>query len=173
MCPVDMYMSRAAFRGRECVVYLPSAEDLKIWKEEAEGHGTSLSKYIFEMAQRGRRSSIGTVSVDRSDERDDRSDLIAENEALRERLRNTSLMIEKMQHDLAELNTQNDSTYYYVPALISLFRKTNILSNEKIISWLNLKADDDELGDIFRTLNKLNEWHLIDTNARGDWRWIR
>ncbi len=165
-------MSRAAFRGRECVVYLPSAEDLKIWKDEAEEHGTSLSKYIFEMAQRGRRSSIGTV--DRSDERrDDRSDLIAENEALREKLRNTSLVIEKMQHELVELKTLNDSTYYYVPYLINLFRKFAVLSNDKIISWMDLKSGDDELGDIFRTLKKLYEWHLIDTNSRGDWRWIR
>jgi len=145
---------------------------LETWKAEAEEHGTSLSKYIFEMAQRGRRSSFGGI-VDRSDERYDRSDLISENEALREKLRNTSLILEKMQHNFAELKAQSDSTYYYVPALIAMFRKANTLTNEKIIGSLNLKADDDELGTIFKTLTKFYEWHLIDTNMRGDWKWIK
>ena len=111
--------------------------------------------------------------MDRSDERVDHSDLIAENEALREKLRNTHLIIEKMQHNFAELKTQSDNTYYYVPALIEMFRKINTLSNEKIISGLNIKADDDELGTIFKTLTKFYEWHLIDTNMRGDWKWIK
>ena len=115
-------MSRAAFKGRECVVYLHSDEDLKVWKAEAKQSGTSLSKYAYEMVQRGRRAT-GGIAYRSDDAGDDRSKLIEEIHSLKEKLRNRDLLLEKMQYDIKELQTQSDSTYHFMPALIRLFKK--------------------------------------------------
>jgi hypothetical protein len=166
-------MSRTAFRGRECVVYLPSAEDLKVWKDEAEKNGTSLSKYIFEMAQRGRRAT-GGIAYRSDDAGDDRSKLIAKIALLEEKLHDQSLLAEKMQQNLEDLKTQTDSTYYFMPALINLFKNDKVISKDDLISWLHLKPNDSEkMRDLFRLLNLLTEWQLINSTARGDWKWIK
>jgi hypothetical protein len=163
-------MSRAAFRGREVVIYLPSEEEVKDLKSEAKESGTSLSKYAYEMVQRGRRASKGIPLMSDNAE-DNYSRLVEENHALREQLRNTSLILEKAHQDLEEVRAQANSDLSFVPLLISLFKNDNNLSNENIIKSFNIKPDDIKVRDIFRTLNRLNEWNLIDPNARGGWKW--
>ncbi|MGD0952476.1 MAG: hypothetical protein ABR985_08780 [Methanotrichaceae archaeon] len=141
-------------------------------KKEAKERRTSLSKYAYEMVQRGRRGSKG-IAYRSDNPEDDHSRLVEENHALREKLQNTSLILEKAHHDLEEVRSQANSDLSFVPSLISLFKNDSTLSNENIITLLHLKPDDVKVRDLFKSLNTLNNWQLIHLNAKGDWKWTK
>ncbi|MDD1741491.1 MAG: hypothetical protein LUQ51_05885, partial [Methanothrix sp.] len=55
-------MASKKYCGREASVYLPSEELLARWKQEAKQYGLSISDYIFEMTERGRRAGQDDAS---------------------------------------------------------------------------------------------------------------
>ncbi|MCJ7445997.1 MAG: hypothetical protein MUO26_16005 [Methanotrichaceae archaeon] len=54
-------MARSDFRGRVLSVYFDSPAMLQAWADEAHKNGLNLSRYIIEMAERGRNSLIKNV----------------------------------------------------------------------------------------------------------------
>lgn len=166
-------MPRPEHFNRQFLIYLPSENDLKIWKEQAKAAGVSLNKYIFEMVEKGREEAIP-----RSDLVKEISDLREENQKQREELKLKSLVLEKYETELFKfkhesfLETGYQGTQHYSEELVCLLKKGRTYSGQEILKSLNIDPKDSEaVRIVHRQLKLLQDFKLIEEGVSG-WRWI-
>lgn len=166
-------MPRPEHFNRQFLIYLPSENDLKNWREQAKAVGVSLNKYIFEMVEKGRQEAIP-----RSDLVKEISGLREENQKQREELKLKSLVLEKYETELFKFKHESflepgyQGTQHYSEELVRLLKKGRTYSGQEILKSLNIDPKDSEaVRIVHRQLKLLQDFKLIEEGVSG-WRWI-
>jgi hypothetical protein len=161
--------------GREASVYLPSEEFLVRWKQEAKQYGLSISDYIFEMTERGRRAG----------QDDARPDLARENGELKSRcirlegeLRLLKTSLENAQTEIYKMrfssfqNSDRPGFTEYDRDLIALLRRGGIRDTQELLSGLGIDPRDSQVVRLVSMqLEELKRFGLVKEVHNG-WRWI-
>ena len=157
------------------LIYPPSREKIEEWRAASKQFGTSLSNYIIEMVERGRRSDEGAPRAELSKEL---SEIKAENRKLREELKLKSLLIERQETELYKLrfesfgNTEETGTRAMDAELVQLLRKGDTLSGHEILKELNIDPRDSEAVKLVQNqLQTLQRYGLAKETEKG-WRWL-
>ncbi len=161
--------------GKCLSLYLPSEKDLEIWKDSANSFGAPLSKYIYEMVERGRQSEQERLSAlpRKFDE------IQQENHNLRRELRHKTLLLEKMETDLFKLrheaftSTAIRGLVNFSEDLVKFLQKGGIWNDQDILKELNIDPKDgDVIKIVARQLEELEKFGLVKRGQKG-WKWTQ
>lgn len=160
---------------RAITFYFPSKEMWDDWRQAAKECNISLSKYIFEMAERGRRSGDELV----------RPDLIRENSDLK--IRNRKLeddadilktALENAQTEIYKLRFRDfesvdaDGSQEYDIGLVKLLKRGRVLDSQEILAGLGIDPRDSKAVKLVSNqLEELRRFELIKETPTG-WRWL-
>ena len=165
-------------KQRAIYVYLPSLEMVEDWKRRAERAGVSLSKFVIERVEDSIRKEEGEEGYL------SRLELIkrlkkAEEELKQLRSENKLLrrLVENLDKELKRYRAKPflDENYVGIRQfdkdLIELLRSGRTLSDEEILSSLNIDpADTDLVKAVSRQLEALEAYDLVEFTGKG-WRW--
>ena len=166
-------MPRPEQLGKSLSLYLPSEKDLGSWKESASSCGTTLSKYIYEMVERGRQSEQERPRIlpRKLDE------IQEENHVLQRELRHKNLLLEKLESELFKLRheaftkTEIRGLVNFSEDLVKLLQKGGIWNDQDILKGLNIDPKDgDVIKIIARQLEELEKFGLVKRGPKG-WQW--
>ncbi|MFZ3148642.1 MAG: hypothetical protein WA137_06330 [Methanothrix sp.] len=155
--------------------YFPSKEILDEWRDAAEGYGSSLNNYIFEMAERGRHSEEGSSRPDLVREN---SDLKTLNRKLEDEIKLLKINIEQSQAENYKLryagfaNIDADDPREYDAALVTMLKRGRVLDSQEILSGLGIDPRDSRaMKLIANQLDELKRFGLVRETHNG-WRWV-
>jgi len=165
-------------KQRVIYVYLPSLEMVEDWKRRAEKAGISLSKFVIERVEDSIRKEEGEEGylsrlelikrLKRAEE--ELKQLRSENRLLRR-------LVENLDKELKRYRTKPflDESFVGVRQfdrdLIELLRSGRTLSDEEILSSLNIDPADTELVKaVSKQLEALEAYGLVEFTGKG-WRW--
>jgi len=165
-------------KQRAIYVYLPSLEMVEDWKRRAEKAGVSLSKFVVERVEDSIRREEGEEGYL------SRLELIkrlkkAEEELKQLRSENKLLrrLVENLDKELKRYRAKPflDENYVGIRQfdkdLIELLRSGRTLSDEEILSSLNIDpADTDLVKAVSKQLEALEAYDLVEFTGKG-WRW--
>jgi len=165
-------------KQRAIYVYLPSLEMVEDWKRRAERAGVSLSKFVIERVEDSIRKEEGEEGYL------SRLELIkrlkkAEEELKQLRSENKLLrrLVENLDKELKRYRAKPflDENYVGIRQfdkdLIELLRSGRTLSDEEILSSLNIDpADTDLVKAVSKQLEALEAYDLVEFTGKG-WRW--
>ena len=165
-------------KQRAIYVYLPSLEMVEDWKRRAEKAGVSLSRFVYERVEDAIRREEGEEGYL------SRLELIkrlrkAEDELKQLRNENSLLrrLVENLDKELKRYRAKPflDEDYVGVRQfdkdLIELLRGGGTLSDEEILSSLNIDpADTNLVKAVSKQLEALEAYGLVEFTGKG-WRW--
>lgn len=168
-------MPRKDQMDRAVSFYFPSKELLDDWRGAAEGCGSSLNNYIFEMAERGRRSE---EDFSRPDLVRENSDLRTTNRMLEGEIKLLKINIENIQAENYKLRfagfakIDSDEPREYDAALVAMLKKGRVLDSQEILSGLGIDPRDSHaMKLIANQLDELRRFGLVRETHNG-WRWV-
>lgn len=167
-------MPRPEYKDRQFNLIFPTESDLDQWQEEAKKNGISLCKYIFEMAEKGRREDTSP-----------RLDLIRETDQSREELtklrrdlKDKSAAIEKLETELYHLRHQSflqptpNGLEHYGEDLIKLLKEGRTWRGSELLKELGVDPMNTQaLAIISRQLQNLQDLEMVQEGPKG-WKWI-
>ncbi|NYT02001.1 MAG: hypothetical protein GKC10_04505 [Methanosarcinales archaeon] len=169
-------MARPEIVPRQFSIYAPTKDDLDRWRCEAKEHGISVSKYIYEMVERGRTSQTSPNPPDLAGEI---SRLQEENGRLRSELRAKSVMLSRMETEIWKARYSEFSNVEILGhrnvdrSLVDLLMPGSPLDGYAILENLGIDPRDSEAANLIRNqLLVLQSFDLVEETARG-WRWKR
>jgi len=165
-------------KQRVIYVYLPSLEMVEDWKRRAEKAGVSLSKFVIERVEDSIRREEGEEGylsrlelikrLKRAEE--ELKQLRSENRLLRR-------LVENLDKELKRYRAKPflDGSFVGVRQfdrdLIELLKSGRTLSDEEILSSLNIDPADTELVKaVSKQLEALEAYGLVEFTGKG-WRW--
>jgi len=165
-------------KQRAIYVYLPSLEMVEDWKRRAERAGVSVSKFVVERVEdsirreEGEEGYLSRLELIRRLKRaeEELKQLRSENRLLRR-------LVENLDRELKRYRAKPflDENYVGIRQfdrdLIELLRSGRTLSDEEILSSLNIDpADTDLVKAVSRQLEALEAYDLVEFTGKG-WRW--
>ena len=171
----SIHMPSGKYSGRSIQVIFSSPDECKTWLQDAIQTGLPFSKYILEMARRGREGEAARPP-DRSEElarlREENSRLtIAANEArkLYDAAEGELFRLRHSSYAAASNNLQEPSGRL-VDALQAAVRP---MSNQELLRSLNVDVRDiDAMKALLGQLQALRDFGLLEETPMG-WRWKR
>jgi hypothetical protein len=166
------HMVRPDLKDRSFMVYFPSANHLKIWSEDAKKNGISLSRYILEMAEKGRTEKKPSNTRQRAND--------AEVKKLEAELRTKTKLIDKYETELWKLR-HSGYALDSLPSsggsrrmnndLINLLKQGSTWSGPDLLAKLGIDpTDTDAMKILLGQLQALAGFGLAKETADG-WRW--
>jgi len=168
-------MAGKEFCGRTATVYLPSEELMERWNSEAAQYQCSISKYIFEMVERGRRSGQDET----------RPDVIRENSELKSRclgleqeLKLLKITLQNAQSEIYKLRfggfDRPDSMgpREYDSALVSLLQRGGIFDTRELLSDLGIDPKDGKAVQAVSVQLRDLSLHGLVKESHNGWRWV-
>jgi hypothetical protein len=161
--------------GREASVYLPSEELLARWKQEAKQYGLSISDYIFEMTERGRRAGQDDASPNLARENGELKSrclrLEGELRLLKTSLENAQTEIYKMR--FSSFHKPDEPGFSeYDKDLIALLRRGGLRGTQELLSGLGIDPRDSQVVRLVSMqLEELKRFGLVKEVHNG-WRWV-
>ena len=165
-------------KQRAIYVYLPSLEMVEDWKRRAEKAGVSLSKFVIERVEdsirkeEGEEGYLSRLELIKRLKRakEELKQLRSENRLLRR-------LVENLDRELKRYRAKPflDENYVGIRRfdkdLIELLRSGRTLSDEEILSSLNIDpADTDLVKAVSKQLEALEAYDLVEFTGKG-WRW--
>jgi len=167
-------------KQRTVYVYLPSEKAVAAWQKEAERHGVSLSKFVFERVEAGIDPAKAKKRVKSNP--DELGERVAE---LEDQLKKAHADLKVRDAALEKLNV--DLTRYRIEALkpqkgsgvrrydkkiIELIQSRGAISNLDLLTALRVPPSERELVEAIRDhLDDLAKWNVVAPTANG-WRWV-
>ncbi|MDY6958976.1 MAG: hypothetical protein SVK08_07435 [Halobacteriota archaeon] len=165
-------------KERAVYVYLPSVEQASRWKELAEKHGLSISRFVIEHVE-------NSIQQEEDPEYRPRGDLVNEIRELTEEIKELSsdnrqkrVVIDKLEGELRRYRSEPflDEDFVgirkYDSEMIDLLRKRGVVSSDDLLDLLGIDPRD---GGVVRAiscqLENLESYGLVSSTSRG-WRWI-
>ena len=171
-------MPREEYRNRYASVYFGTQEEKLFWEEFAQGRGTTLSNLIFE----------GLSSLRDKEAAKPRLDLIKENEAIRDELRQIrgelklkSELLRRYEDeifktrfaDFESIDMQSGSRKFDVELIKLLKDKNKTFNSSDILDALGIDSRDIQSAKLVRNqLESLLRFGLVTEGSRG-WRWSK
>jgi hypothetical protein len=167
-------MVRPELTERTHSVYFQSPEEKLEWENFAKESKVSLSKYILEMARRGkedRQESSRNYAEELRKLRD-------ENNRLRDDYKLLSMLRERNETELFKLkhslflpdNFQGERSF--APELRDILRQGGFWTGHELLKSLKIDPKDSEAVQIVhRQLKLLQDYKVVREEERG-WRWI-
>lgn len=166
-------MPRKDQMDRTLSFYFPTKEIFDDWKKAAEKYGSSLSNYIFEMAERGRAEE----DASRPDLVRENSNLEVTNRKLADEIKLLKINIENIQAENYKLRfagferIDSDTSHEYDAALVAMLKKGKVLDSVEILDNLGIDPRDSEAVKLVSTqLEELRRFGLVRETHNG-WRW--
>ncbi len=153
-------------------VYFENDEELKEWKSDASGRQISFSKYILEMARKGRaRESSRPLAMN-----NEIVDLRRENAELHRKLADAQKLLNRSESDLFKIRhssiiSPGDSALY--EPLVSLLEGSGLIHASELLRRLGIDPGDSQAVQIvYKHLQLLRALGLVQEEQRG-WRWAK
>ena len=165
-------------KQRAIYVYLPSLEMVEDWKRRAEKAGVSLSKFVIERVEDSIRREEGEEGylsrlelIKRLKKaKEELKQLRSENRLLRRLIENLDKELKRYRAK-PFLDESFTGVRQFDKDLIELLRSGRTLSDEEILSSLNIDpADTDLVRAVSRQLEALEAYDLVEFTGKG-WRW--
>jgi hypothetical protein len=162
------------------VIYLyPKLPQVEKWKEAAEKHGMTLSKFVIEHVENSMRQEEDdsyqprTALVKRIRELEETLDEV------RREARMMRIVADKLEKENRHLRTQPflddefQGVRQYEKGLVDLLMKGGRLKDEQILSELGIdRSDTDSVKAVSNQLTSLEAYGLVKANAHG-WMWSK
>jgi hypothetical protein len=161
---------------RYTYVYHPSREHKEQWKKLAKKDRTPLSKFIIEIVD----SAIDEKAEfkPRGEMAKDMEALKAENKALRDDLRQKTIVLEHYENDLKKYRSQSflkgdyQGIRRYSKEIVDLLKAKTSLDSYRLLEALGIDPKDSDLVKaVSLQLEELEGYGVIKLDGRK-WRWI-
>ncbi|MCJ7444009.1 MAG: hypothetical protein MUO26_05690 [Methanotrichaceae archaeon] len=166
-------MARSDFRGRVLSVYFASPAMLQAWADEARNNGLNLSRYIIEMAERGRNK------IEKKADRLNKIDQSQEIKKLKEELHIKSKLIDRYETELWNLRHKEYAQENFLGSramsaeLLKLLKKGGSWPGSDLLDELHIDPSNSEAIKILMgQLKSLAEFGLVTETSIG-WKWIK
>ena len=173
-----MVIKEKNLKERAVYVYLSSVEQANRWKELAEKHGVSISKFVVENVE-------NSIQQEEDPEYKPRGELIKRIRELSDEVKELSfdnrqkrLVINKLENELrryrAEPFMDEDFTGVrkFDQEIISVLRKRGVVGSDDLLDLLGIDPRESEfVRAVSRQLENLESYGLVSSTPRG-WRWI-
>ena len=165
-------------KQRAIYVYLPSLEMVEDWKRRAEKAGVSLSRFVVERVEDSIRREEGEEGylsrlelIKRLKKAEEElKQLRSENRLLRRLVKNLDRELKRYRAK-PFLDENYVGIRQFDKDLIELLRSGRTLSDEEILSSLNIDpADTDLVKAVSKQLEALEAYDLVEFTGKG-WRW--
>jgi len=165
--PAEKYSSR-----RQDINFV-SAEERSTWFHEAEALKMPFSKYILEMARRGReRETARPAGLELAR---DLTDAREKNLELQKMLQDTQKLLSRANEEIFKIRHSSilqPGESPYSEDLVELLRKGGVFLGPDILRRLGIRSDDSlAVQIVYKHLQLLAAMGLVREEARG-WRWI-
>ena len=172
-----MVVKEKNLKERAVYVYLPSVEQANRWKELAEKHGLSISKFVVEHVE-------NSIQQEEDPEYKPRGELINKIRELSDEIKELSsdnrqkrVVLDKLEGELrryrAEPFLENDfvGTRKYDQEIVNVLRKGVFVRNDDLLDILGIDPRESEfVRAVSRQLENLESYGLVSPTPRG-WRW--
>ena len=172
-----MVVKEKNLKERAVYVYLPSVEQANRWKELAEKHGLSISKFVVEHVE-------NSIQQEEDPEYKPRGELINKIRELSDEIKELSsdnrqkrVVLDKLESELrryrAEPFLENDftGTRKYDQEIVNVLRKGVFVRNDDLLDILGIDPRESEfVRAVSRQLENLESYGLVSPTPRG-WRW--
>jgi hypothetical protein len=169
---------KKTLKDRKVDLYLPTVEMVKQWKDEAEGHGLSLSKFVVEVVDDAlRKNPRGVTPREQLEDELNKTwaeltILSAEVEGLREAQKRSDATIAEYREKLAKPGAVSEESAEYVPLLAQLIQEEKVLPIETAKKLFGIGDKDvDALRAMGAAVDALASMGLVEKGI-SDWRWV-
>ena len=163
-------------KSRYVYLYLPSAEDKKLWDKLASDAGVPLSKFVIEIVENALMEE--SEFKPRAEMVKELGTLRDEVRKLQDELRLKNIVIDKYESELkryrsaAFLEGDFEGQREYGQELIELLKRKTVIDNYRILEELGIDPRESDLVKaVTSQLDSLEGYGLIVSSPRG-WRWI-
>ncbi len=167
-------------KQRAIYVYLPSLEMVQEWKDRSKKAGTSISKYVIERVEDSVRREDGEEGYTSRLELIER---LRKNEEELKKIRDDNRLLRKLVENLdTELKRYRSQPFLeesfqgvrsFDRELIQLLKEGELLSDDEILSRLNISpTDTDMVKAVSGQLQALESYGLVEFRGRG-WKWSK
>jgi hypothetical protein len=165
-------------KKRAIYVYLPSLEMIRDWKHRSKKAGTSISKYVIERVEDSIRREDGEEGYTSRLELIER---LRKNEEELKKTRDDNRLLRKLVENFdTELKRYRSQPFIeegfqgvrsFDRELIQLLKTGELLSDDEILSRLNISPTDTDLVKaVSGQLQVLESYGLVEFRGRG-WKW--
>jgi hypothetical protein len=165
-------------KQRAIYVYLPSLEMVQEWKDRSKKAGTSISKYVIERVEDSLRREDGEEGyASRLDLIESLRKNVEELKQIRDENRLLRKLVENLDAELKRYRAQPflEESFQGVRSfdreLFQLLKEGNLLSDDEILSRLNISpTDTDMVKAVSSQLQTLESYGVVEFTGRG-WKW--
>jgi regulator of replication initiation timing len=160
-------------KSRYVYLYLPSEADKQRWEKLAAKARTPLSKFCIEIIEstlaeneqfKPRREMVQEMET-----------LKAENKALRDDLRQKSIVLERYEGELKRYRSHEEGYQgmrRYSKELVEILKTRGQVDSYRLLEALGIDPRESELVKaVSKQLEELEEYGMVKAEPRG-WRWI-
>jgi hypothetical protein len=161
-------------KSRYVYLYLPSKVDKERWEGLAAKAQTPLSKFVIEIVE----STLAEEEFrPRKEMTKELEDMRREIKALRDDVRQKSIVIERYESELKRLrseafvNSGFEGSRKYSEELIKILKNRGSIDSGKLLEYLGIDPmDSDLVKAVSNQLEAFESYGLIETTPKG-WRW--
>jgi predicted RNase H-like nuclease (RuvC/YqgF family) len=164
-------------KERSIYVYLPSHEMVEAWKERADKHGISISKFVIEHVENSLQQEEDPTYKPRGELVKEINELRNEIKELKEDNRQKRIVIERLENELRRyraevfLEEKFEGVRKYDRELIDILKRRGMVDSDELLKSLNIDPRDSELVEAAaKQLERLEAYGLVSPTKRG-WRW--
>lgn len=161
-------------KSRYVYLYLPSKADKDRWEKLAAQAQTPLSKFIIEIVERTLAEEEFRPRRELTRELDE---MRKEIKALRDDVRQKSIVIERYESELKRLRSEFfvdisfEGSRKYSRELIEILKNKGSIDSSKLLEYLDIDPmDSDLVKAVSNQLEAFESYGLIETTPKG-WRW--
>jgi hypothetical protein len=161
-------------KSRYVYLYLPSKADKNRWEELAAQAQTPLSKFIIEIVESTLAEEEFRPRRELTRELDE---MRKEIKALRDDVRQKSIVIERYESELKRLRSEFfvdisfEGSRKYSKELIEILKNKGSIDSSKLLEYLDIDPmDSDLVKAVSNQLEAFESYGLIETTPKG-WRW--
>ncbi len=165
-------------KQRAIYVYLPSLEMVQEWKDRSKKAGTSISKYVIERVEDSLRREDGEEGyASRLELIESLRKNVEELKEIRDENRLLRKLVENLDAELKRYRAQPfleegfQGVRSFDRELFQLLKEGNLLSDDEILSRLNISpTDTDMVKAVSSQLQTLESYGVVEFTGRG-WKW--
>ena len=161
-------------KSRYVYLYLPSKADKDRWEKLAAQAQTPLSKFIIEIVESTLAEEEFRPRRELTRELDE---MRKEIKALRDDVRQKSIVIERYESELKRLRSEFfvdisfEGSRKYSKELIEILKNKGSIDSSKLLEYLDIDPmDSDLVKAVSNQLEAFESYGLIETTPKG-WRW--
>ncbi|MGB7570782.1 MAG: hypothetical protein WBL87_03400 [Methanothrix sp.] len=161
-------------KSRYVYLYLPSKADKDRWEKLAAQAQTPLSKFIIEIVESTLAEEEFRPRRELTRELDE---MRKEIKALRDDVRQKSIVIERYESELKRLRSEFfvdisfEGSRKYSKELIEILKNKGSIDSSKLLEYLDIDPMDSDLAKtVSYQLEAFESYGLIETTPKG-WRW--